>query len=487
MVGYAWMGVVVVIALAAVMLVRAFRFARPLPPVEPVARIKVDVDATADRLAQVVACQTVSYGEGRPVEGEAFAGLHQKLAELYPLVHARLERRVIAGYSLLYTWPGTDAVLEPILLMAHQDVVPADPATLAEWTHAPFTTGVVEGRVWGRGALDCKGPLVGELEAVEYLLRHGFQPLRTVYLAFGHDEEVGGTGARATAVWLQDHGVELKAVLDEGGVIAEAVLPGVDGPAALVGNVEKGYLTLELSVTQPPGHSAAPPKHTAIGILARAITRIEARPLPSRLDMVVSMFRGLGTALPFSLRLVMANTWLFGGALKRVLSASMMTNAMTRTTAAATVVSGGVKDNILPGEARALVNFRLLPGDTRADVLDRVGRIIDDDRVVVQAGASSFKNEPSPVSPTDTAAFGQLSTTIRQIFGAIPVAPYLVFGGTDARSYHLVCKNIYRFSPVRMDKQDLERIHGIDECIAVDDLDKMVRFFVQLIRAWSAG
>ncbi len=472
------------------MLVRALRFgsslSSPPSPGEPSATTELDLDAAAAHLAAVIACPTVSHDSGQ-IETEEFNKMHRRLFEMYPMIHAHLERQVIAGHSLLYTWPGSDPTLRPILLMAHQDVVSVDPMTAAQWEQDPFNAGVVNGQVWGRGALDCKGQMIGELEAVEYLLRQGFRPQRTVYLAFGHDEEVGSVGAQAIAGWLHEQGIRLEAVLDEGGVVVEGMIPGVDGPIALIGNTEKGYLTLELSIRHPPGHAAMPPRHTAIGILARALTRLEAHPFPARLDSVLAMFEGIGTALPFGLRLVLANTWLFGRPVKRIMSRAMTTNAAIRTTTAVTMVSGGVKDNVLPAEARALVNFRLLPGDTAPGVIARVKQIIADKRVNVESWPRLGGHEAPPPSPTNSPPFKQLSATVRQVLGNIPVAPYLVAGATDARFYHPLCDNVYRFTPIVLSQKELEGVHGINEHLSLENLSKMIQFYIQLIRAWSAA
>ncbi len=481
---YAAVVVFILILVGALMLVRALRFGCPQISIEPVEQAPIDADAAGAHLAAAIACQTVSHGPDAPVEAEAFAELHARLAEMYPLVHHHLNRQIIAGYSLLYTWPGVDPTLKPVLLMAHQDVVPVDPATLNEWVHPPFTTGVIDGWVWGRGTLDCKGQLIGELEAVEHLLGQGFRPQRTVYLAFGHDEEAGSTGAQAIVEWLEARGVRLEALLDEGGAVVEGMVPGVDRPVALIGNAEKRYLTLELSVSQPPGHSAVPPRHTAVGILARAIVRLEARPLPARLDAIMPMFEGIGKALPLGLRLAFANTWLLGGLVRHILSRSATTNAAIRTTGAVTVISGGVKDNIIPAEARALVNSRLLPSDTAQTVTDAVERMIDDPRVVLQVKQSSDGKEVA-VSSTDGPAFARLSAATRQALGDIPVAPYLVLGATDARFYHTICPNVYRFMPALVNQKELEGVHGVNERISVDNVVRMTRFFVQLIRVWS--
>ena len=487
--------VLALVLLIVVVLVRTFRFSQPVEPVAQIECIEVDADAVAAHLSETIRCRTVSHGQDEPVEGKAFAELHQKLAELYPRVHAGLERQVIAEHSLLYTWKGSRPDLKPVLLMAHQDVVPVDPATLPAWEQLPFSGQIAGGAdtsspdkhapyVWGRGCLDCKNQMVAELEAVEHLLGANWQPSRTLYLAFGHDEEVGGMGAKAIANRLKEQGIRLEAVIDEGGALMEGLLSGVAGPVALVGNGEKNYLTLELSVTGKPGHSATPPRHTAIGILARALTRLEANPVPAHVDAVRPLFQGVGGAASFVQRLAIANLWLLGGVVRRSMERSPTANATIRTTTAVTMISGGVKDNILPREAKAMVNFRLLPEDSKQDVVDHVRRVIDDERVQISE-PRSFSARAAPVSPIDAPPYKQLSRVIRQIFGDIPVAPFLVIGATDARHYSAICENVYRFSPLWMTGEDLGCIHGIGERIGVQDLARMVQFFVRLVEVWA--
>jgi carboxypeptidase PM20D1 len=264
----------------------------------------------------------------------------------------------------------------------------------------------------------------------------------------------------------------------------EGLLSGIEGAVALVGTGEKNYLTLELSVTGTPGHSSTPPKNTAIGILARAVARLEASPLPAHMDAARMLFQGAGTKVSFVQRVALANLWLLGGIVSRVMERSPEANAMIRTTTAVTMISGGVKDNILPREAKAMVNFRLLPRDSKEDVIAHARRAIDDERVQIRE-PRSFDSRAAPLSPTTAPAFDQLSRVIRQTLGDIPVAPYLVIGATDARFYSAICDNVYRFSPLRMTAADLRRVHGIDECIAVADLAGMVRFFVRLIEVWA--
>ena len=477
----------VIVSLAvAVVLARTFSFARPPAPVEPAEGVEVMTAAVAEHLSELIRCETVSVGGDHPPRGEAFLELHRALEKMYPRVHASLQRRVINDYSLLYTWPGTRPDLQPILLMAHQDVVPADPATLPEWEHAPFDGQVSDGYIWGRGALDVKNQLVAIMEAVESLLNAGFPPQRTVYLGFGHDEEIGGNqGARQISAWLQKQEIRLEAVLDEGGSLVKGLLPGIEVPVALVGNVEKGYLTLDLTVTGTPGHSSTPPPQTAIGVLAQALARLEANPMPAHVEMIQPLFQGVGTAAPFVNRMAIANLWLFGGIVRRMLEAKQETNATIRTTTAVTVISGGVKDNILPREAKASVNFRLLPGDRIEDVITHVRRVIDDERVQIRQ-KEGFGSGSSPLSPTDTPAYQNLACTIRQVFGDVAVAPYLVLGATDARHYAPICDHVYRFSPVLMMPEDLDRVHGINERIGVEDMAQMVKFFGQLIQVWGS-
>lgn len=477
---------VLLLFLGAYMLLRTLTYGEIFELVEPAEGMEVDADSVAEHLAAIVRCETIS-SDARQSKREPFMKLHQMLEQLYPRLHSQLEREVIQNFSLLYTWKGKDTSLEPVLLAAHQDVVPADPATLKEWEHPPFSGKIADGYVWGRGTMDVKNQLIAIMEAVEGLIRSGYQPERTVYLAFGHDEEIGGRhGASQIADYLEKKGVQLSAVLDEGGMVLSSLFPGVTLPVALVGITEKGYLSLEFSVESPPGHSSMPPAQTAIGILSRALSRVEANPLPARLEPIQPLLRAVSVAAPFQLQAVFANLWLLRGLFKSQMGRNPQTNAAIRTTTALTMVSGGIKDNILPHQARALINFRLLPGDTIASVCEHVRKTIKDPRVhfaPVEGGAW----EALPASPSDTPAFTTLARTIRQFFGNIPVAPNVVLGATDARYYTRLCENVYRFMPMLVDSSDLQRMHGINERISVDSLARMVEFFGRLIPEWAGA
>ncbi len=479
--------VVLILFLVAFMLFRTLTFARPLSAVEPLEGMVVDGVVIADHLAGALRYETISVTEtGSTGAYLPFLELQTYLQNTYPLVHARLERRRFGDYSLLFTWAGSNPNLAPIVLMAHQDVVPIAPESVANWTHPPFAGAVADGFIWGRGAQDCKMQMIGILEAAEQLLQAGFTPERTLYFAFGHDEEIGGQhGARVIANWFKEQGIRPEAVLDEGAAVMDGILPGIDTPVGLIGIAEKGFMTLEMTVEAAPGHSSTPPQETAIGILAKAIAFVEATPAPTRLDAAVLLFRGLGPLLPFGLQFSLANRWLFGGLVRRSLEKSPSTNAMIRTTAAPTIIHAGVKENVLPARATAKINFRLLPGDSIAASCERVRKIIADERVKFEP-MQAFIAGPSPFSRTDTPAYYALSHTIRQMFDNVPVAPMLMLGGTDARNYHELCDSVFRFSPMVVTGEDMKQIHGTNERISVESMAKLVQFFGQIMRVWGA-
>ncbi len=368
--------------------------------------------------------------------------------------------------------------------MGHMDVVPVEPGTEGQWTQPPFEGRNADGYVWGRGALDDKASVVGLLEAVEQLLREGYQPRRTIYLAFGHDEEQGGpAGAPAIAALLGTRHVELEYVLDEGGAITDGILRGMSRPVAVLGTAEKGFVSVELTVAGTGGHSSAPPPQTAIGILSAAVGRLEAQQMPAQLKGVTEqMFAYVGPEMNFLPRVLLANMWLTRPLVVRQLQAAPHTNALLRTTTAATIFEGGVKDNVLPSRARAVVNFRILPGDTVAGVLEHVRRTIADERVQVEVLKTTTVSEPSPVSGTDTPGYRVIERTIRELFPTVVVTPALVIGATDARHYTKLSPNVYRFLPAWLRPADLERIHGTNERISVENLAQFVKFYRQLIR-----
>ncbi len=475
----------VVAAVAAVALINTLRYVRrPAAGVTP-ADVAVDAEAAARRLAAAVRFETVSHQDRGRIDRDAFIALHGYLEEAFPRVHASLSKEVVGELSLLYTWPGREPAAKPVLLMAHLDVVPVLAGTAGDWTHPPYAGVVSGGRVWGRGTLDNKSGVTAILEAVDLLLAEDFVPRQTVYLAFGHDEEIGGhQGAARIAELLASRGVELACVVDEGGFLTRGVLPGFDATIAVVGIAEKGYVSLELTAEAAGGHSSKPPRNTAVGVLARAIARLEADPFEARLDGATeAMFDHVGPTLPFARRMVFANLWLFRPLVRRILSGVPATDAMIRTTTAATMFSGSEKENVLPIRANAVVNFRILPGDTVDSVTERVIQVVDDPRVKVAPLAKP--SDPSPVSSLASPFYQRLERSIREVSPEddLIVAPYLVIAQTDSRHFAPLSDAVYRFLGARVTAGELNGFHGTDESIAVTEYARAIKVFYRFLRS----
>lgn len=456
--------------------------------VPALAPIAVDEKAAGESLAAAVRAKTISSPTDPALNAEQFEALHAHLQARYPKLHAALKREVVAGLSLLYTWPGSDRSAKPILLMAHQDVVPVAPGTEKDWQAEPFAGTIRDGFVWGRGAWDNKANLVSQMEAVEMLVASGFKPKRTVYLAFGADEEVGGLrGAKAIAKLLADAQVKLDFVIDEGLLITEGVLPGLKAPAAIVGIAEKGYMSVALGVPATPGHSSMPPPPgtSAIAVMSAALSRIENKQFPPRIQGVArEMFETVAPEMSGFGRVALSNLWLFGPVVRKQLEAGASTSAMLHTTTALTIVSAGNKENVLPGRAEATVNFRLLPGDTRDSVMAHVKQTVANERVELKMlpGAT----EPSKVAPTASASYRLVERTVRELFPGTIVAPGLMIGGTDSQHFEIVADHIYKFSPVRAKAEDLPRFHGTNERITTANLADLIRFYHRLVSQAAA-
>jgi carboxypeptidase PM20D1 len=450
---------------------------------EPSARSIMPPDAAGEAfletLAGAVRIPTVSTEGG--YDHEIFDRFHAYLEKSFPLFHDNLEREVVAGHSLLYRWPGSDPGAPALLLMAHQDVVPVEPGTEDGWPHHPFSGHRDERYLWGRGALDDKGPLIALLGAVEGLIRDGFAPVPSIYVFLGHDEESGGSGAAAAADLLSSRGVRFSFVLDEGGAIGEELLPGITSDLALVGIGEKASLNVEISARAEGGHSSMPPRHTAVGRVAAAIKSIEDNPMPARLDVQRPLLRALASVIRGPRGALLRNPGRFGGLVERRLSASPMTSSLIRTTAAATMVAGGVKANVLPQEARAVINFRILPGDTVAGVLDHVRRVVGDGVAISSRGFGGEASDPPPMSSTGSTGFTALSGTIGEVFPGVTVAPWILLGATDSRFFCPIADDVYRFSPFRVTPDDMSRIHGTAERVRIADASAAVAFYRKLV------
>jgi len=478
----------VVLVLAVVLLARTFT-----PSVDQQAGKAYDFAPDQARVSQLmtgaVQYKTISYGRDKPTSAAALLAFHDYLAAQFPRVHSNIKREVVNKYSLLYSWTGSDAGTAkeqaPIILLGHLDVVPVIPGTEDEWKYPPYEGVVADGYIWGRGTLDNKVNIVGILEAAENMLAAGKQPKRTIYFAFGHDEEQGGLdGAREMSKLLEARGVQAAFLIDEGGLVTSDVVPGVEAPLALIAPAEKGIVTLELTARGQGGHSSMPANQSAIGILAAGIAALEANQFPRDFSHTQSFLESVADELPFSNRVVMKNLWLF----KPVVMASFENNrqaqAGMRTTTAATVIAGGVKANVLPINASAKVNFRIMPGETPETVKQRVIDVINDERVKVGYDGSGQRGMgPSPVSDTSGFGWDQLTSAIRDTAAPqrIVVSPRLLVAATDTRHYRNLTDKHYRFTYMAVPSTDLGSIHGTNERIGVATLNDTVRFFHRLM------
>lgn len=422
--------------------------------------------------------KTISYNDVSMLDSSQFNGFHRFLETTYPLIHEKLSLKKVGDYSLLYKWEGTDATLAPYVLMAHQDVVPIEEASRSLWTVDPFEGVVKQDSIWGRGSCDDKINLIGIMESVEKLLKEGFQPKRTIYLAFGHDEEVGGLGAQAIAAELKSQNVEAELVLDEGGIVTTNKVPGMTKPVALIGTSEKGYLSLELKVEKNGGHSSMPEKETALDILTKAVTTLRENPFEANFSQsTVDFIDHVGPEMPFLQRMVFANTWLFKKVVISIYESSPSGNAFVRTTAVPTIIHAGVKDNVVPTSVTAVVNLRLLPGNNSDWVIEQVKKVINDDRVQVST-FGGFASEPTGITSTDGPGYKLVDETIHKTFPGTITTPFLMIGGTDSRHMEGISKNIIKFSPMI----DPVGFHGIDERVSLNSYRDTLWFFETLLR-----
>lgn len=450
---------------------------------------KVDEKRAQEHLSKAISIPTISYPDKADIDFSKFEEFHAFLEEAYPLIHKTLKKEIIQEASLIYHWKGTRDDLEPIALLAHQDVVPISEGTEQDWTYAPFS-GHNDGEfIWGRGALDMKNHLVGVMDAVETLLEEGFQPERDVYLLFGQDEEVVASelgGAKSIMNTLKERGIHLDCVLDEGGAIIPVNIKGILNDKELigVGIAEKGYTDFEITVNSKGGHSSQPPVHSGLGELANVIKDLENHQFKAELmPFVKDLFSSIGRNCTYPARLVMCNLDLLQPVLKFAMTKIPVSACLVRTTTAVTMAQGSPAANVLPQKSSITVNFRQMPGTTVKDVENHIRKVCRNKDIEVKILKAK---EASKFSPTDSRAFKIIEEICMQDNKNSIVAPYLVMGGTDACYYEPICDNIYRYAPYKVSVSLLRCTHGTNERIPVDAVAPGVAFFKKYIRRASA-
>jgi carboxypeptidase PM20D1 len=491
------------VAIGLVVAIRTWRITSRQPQPAPAAAPPAPTVDLAATLATAIHYKTISYDDAArdPAEqAREFDSFHAFLRTAFPRTLAMAER--IDGHSLLVSLGPTPAVTidgaaptggagsgaRPgvgaaprggALLYAHLDVVPA---TAEGWSADPFGGTRDSDTVIGRGALDDKGSVIAILAATESLLASGWTPARPVYLAFGDNEEAGGSSAAAIAQRLRDRGLQLESILDEGGAVVDKGIPGLGGrPIAAVAIAEKGVMNVEICAVGAPGHSSTPPQTTAIGTLSAAISKLEEHPPARSLNPVVRQTLTYAAAeMSLGYRVLMANLWLTAPLIKAQMEKDHVSRALLGTSQAVTMVRGGVKTNVLPERACATVNYRLFPGDTRELVLGRIATITSG--LDVQANATPLVLPPAP-SDLDSAAGRVLGRTIRAHFPDAVIVPVVSPGATDSRHFSGIAAQIFRFLPVHLSSEDLASIHGVNERITTASLTRGYAFYVDYLRA----
>lgn len=436
-------------------------------------------DSALAHLSKAIQIATISPEDSLNIDSIHFNQFKIFLEQAYPMVHQHLTKTIIKNYSYVFEWKGTDSNLLPFILMGHYDVVPVETSAIKLWTVNPFGGEIKNNAIWGRGAVDDKSNVISILEATESLLHKGFIPKRTILLCFGHNEESTGTGAIAIVKYLQQKNIKADMVLDEGGEITTDKIKDVKRPVAMIGVAEKGYVTFELSVEKTGGHSSKPDKETAIDILAKALFKLRSAKTPTTLLDPVREFlmRSSGSSETFVNKLAMSNLWLFKSAVKKILSYTPEGDAMQRTTIVPTMLESGVRENVIPTNAKAIVNCRIITGETTKQVQNFIVKAIDDDRVKIKI-TGDFNTEPSSATNINSPAFKLIENTIyKTVDDAIP-APYIMLGATDSRVYRSISNGVVNFSPLT----DSKGYHGIDERLPIKDFKRFINFITILIK-----
>ena len=476
---FSFLGIAVFVLLV-ILLVNTFR-AKPWPAYKAAALVPLPDSAIA-HMSNAIRIATVSPEDTSRIDSVRFNQFRFFLEQSYPLIHQQLSRTIIKNYSYVFEWKGTDTSLQPIILMGHYDVVPVEPSAVKLWTVEPFGGEVKDSIIWGRGAVDDKAAVISILESTEQLLKKGFKPIRTILLCFGHNEESTGTGAIAIVDYLQQRHIRADMVIDEGGEITTGKMKDVQRPIAMIGVGEKGYVTFELAVQKPGGHSSKPDKETAIDILTKALYKLRLVQTPVKLTEPLKEYflRVSGSSGNFLNKMALSNLWLFKSSVQHTLSRSPEGDAMQRTTIVPTILESGIRENVIPTNATAIVNCRIVTGETTAETKMFIKNAIDDDRVTITI-KGDFNTEPSPLTDVQSPAFKRMEQAVYQtVDNAIPV-PYVMLGASDSRNYRVISNGVINFTPLMNSKG----FHGIDERLPIKDFQRSINFFTSIIKESS--
>jgi carboxypeptidase PM20D1 len=461
----------IVLVVTGVVIFNTIRFSKAIAT-KPSKEIPNLPDSAISHMQQAIQFKTVSAGDAMPVDTAQYLAFWQFIEKNYPLVHKTISHQTFKELSRLYKWEGKHPELKPYVLMAHYDVVPVEGATEKQWTVPAFEGLLKNDTIYGRGAADDKSSLISILEAAEKLLASNFQPERTIYFSFGNDEETIGQGAQAIAKYLEDNKIHPEVVLDEGGEITEENFTELKRPVALIAVAEKGYMSFELTVEMHGGHSSTPAPETAIDVLNKGLVHLREKQMPYQfLPVIKEMLNRVGPGMPFTQRMAIANPWLFEKQLVAEMEKDKSSNALFHTTIVPTMIQTGIKDNVIPTVAKAIVNTRILPGTTVEQVEAFMMLQINDGRVKITH--YSPPDKVGPAASYESVAYKKVENATYQIMKSVIPVPFLSVGATDSKYFQSIADGVIKFSPTI----DAKGFHGIDERIGVSDLKRMVYFY----------
>jgi len=430
-------------------------------------------------MTEAIQIATETPNDAFEYDSAVFYSYRKLIEKNYPLVHQQLSRTVIDSFNYIYKWQGTDTTKLPMVLMAHYDVVPVEASAIKLWHAKPYGGEVKDNYIWGRGVLDDKSSMISLLEATEAQLKAGFIPSQTIYLCFGADEESNGRGAAAMVKYFESKKQRFDMVVDEGGEISTEDNKNIRQPIASVGVGEKGYVTLVLSVQRAGGHSSIPEKSSSIGILSKALHTIEENQIPTRITPPIKAYleRISSYNTNFFEKMQLSNLWLFEKWVLHNMTQNRSSNALVRTTLVPTVVNSGVRDNVIPTFATAMVNSRILPGETPNTVKAYVEKIVNDTNVKISI-YPNYETMPSTTTEINSAAFKRVESAIHAVVKDVVVAPMLMVGATDSRNYRTLSDGVINFTPLT----DAKGYHGIDERMLISDYEKCFNYYTFLIK-----
>lgn len=432
-------------------------------------------DAIVNELCSLLKSKTISTKDNKETDYLVFQEYIEKVKNMFPLVFEKCEFKQTEDYAIYLKLKGKDSK-SPSVLMAHYDVVPVSQG----WDYDPFLGEVVDGYVYGRGAIDTKCTMVCALHALEKALKNNYIPNQDLYLCFGSDEEVFGVSQVKIVDELRSKGITPSLVFDEGGGIVRNVFPGVEGDIALLSVCEKGMANIKLSIDGNGGHSSFPKKNSPIIQLSKALLKLEKHPMkPSYTKTIRKMLDVLGRKSNFIMKIMLANMWLFKGLLKKIfVSVSPDFRALLSTTFAFTVIQGGTATNVIPNHVETNINVRIAPFNTIDEIVKHIRKTIKNNNIKIEV---SNVNKMYKECDYNLEGYKKIRDTVYKTYGDVTVAPFISTGGTDGRHYNEISDCVIRFSPIVLSNEDRLGIHGINEKIKIKNLKKCLEFYENLL------